>query len=192
MAEMAVLADESAPRAVDCAVGCRSGSRLACCPPPWAFLPALPLTANGKVDRKALAKLRAGAGHTGRGRRRNGAADSDRGAGGGIFAEVLRLERRGGGRLFALGGHSLLATQVASRVLSVLGVELPLRTGLRDADGGGPPAGSTCVRPRPPAAPLVRVSRREPLVLSFAQLRLWFWTRWSRGARSTTFRWWSS
>jgi acyl carrier protein len=47
----------------------------------------------------------------------------------GIFAAVLQREqvsRRG--NFFALGGHSLLATQVMSRVRSVFGVEVPLRS----------------------------------------------------------------
>ncbi|MEA2562150.1 MAG: hypothetical protein QOH06_3654 [Acidobacteriota bacterium] len=45
-----------------------------------------------------------------------------------LFSEALGLERIGiHSSFFDLGGHSLLATQVASRVRSSLGVELPLQ-----------------------------------------------------------------
>src|SRR6185436_11491354 len=99
-------------------------------PAGWVFLPALPLTANGKVDRQALAQLRP--------ERETAAGGSGAGAAAqtpteelvaGIFADVLGLEQVGPeDDFFALGGHSLLATQVASRVCSAFGLELPVRT----------------------------------------------------------------
>jgi acyl carrier protein len=91
------------------------------------LLAALPLTAQGKVDRIALPAP--------------GRADladaSSFGAPGtpieeeiaAIWAEVLKLERVGvHDNFFALGGHSLLATQVVSRLRSAFGIDLPLRT----------------------------------------------------------------
>src|SRR6185503_12285440 len=89
----------------------------------------------------------------------------------------LRIERVGvTDNFFELGGHSLLATQVVSRVRQVLQQEVAVRTlfeaptigelGERLASGSEGPAVTM------PA--LVKVSRGEPLPLSFAQQRLWF------------------
>ncbi|HKH48265.1 MAG TPA: amino acid adenylation domain-containing protein, partial [Thermoanaerobaculia bacterium] len=138
-------------------------------PAACTVLPELPLTANGKVDRRALARLRL-----------------ERPAGvaprtpteelvAGIFAELLGMERVGiTESFFALGGHSLLATQVASRVRSVFGVELPVRSFLEAPTVEGL-AGWIERSARGAAVErIVRVSREEPLALSFAQQRLWF------------------
>ncbi|HEV7518074.1 MAG TPA: amino acid adenylation domain-containing protein, partial [Thermoanaerobaculia bacterium] len=94
---------------------------------PAAFvpLPGLPLTAQGKVDRRALSEpageeLEAGewvAPHT--------PFEEVLAA---IWSEVLGRERGGVTEdFFDLGGHSLLATRVASRVRAAFGVELSLK-----------------------------------------------------------------
>ena len=90
------------------------------------FLDSLPLTASGKVDRRALPAPDgsrpdlAEAYLAPRNRTEELLAK--------IWAEVLKLERIGiHDNFFDLGGHSLLATQVASRIREVFRIELPLR-----------------------------------------------------------------
>jgi amino acid adenylation domain-containing protein len=147
-------------------------------PSAWVSLPALPLTANGKVDRKALALLR---------------PDRPRSTGGvprtpaeqriaGIFAELLGIEQVGlEADFFDLGGHSLLATRLVSRVRAVFGVELPLQAVFETPTVEGL-AARIGHSPVLPLDPIVRMPREQPLALSFAQQRLWFLERIEPGA----------
>ena len=84
----------------------------------------IPLTPNGKVDRKALPKPKQAVS----GEEYVGPRTAVEEIVGGIFGEVLRVERIGiHDNFFEMGGHSLLATQVFSRVKRAFGVELGLR-----------------------------------------------------------------
>jgi amino acid adenylation domain-containing protein len=144
---------------------------------PSAFveLERLPLTLNGKVDKRALPE-----------------PEPEVESGGeyvaprtpaeevlcGIWAEVLGVERVGvEDDFFEMGGHSLLATQVVSRVREAFGVEVGLREmferprveGLARAVEEARREGAGLAAPG-----MARVSRGGELPLSFAQQRLWF------------------
>ncbi|MGE8465635.1 MAG: non-ribosomal peptide synthase/polyketide synthase [Pseudomonas putida] len=87
------------------------------------LLATLPLTVNGKLDRKALpqpdARLLQGDYLAPRSELEQQIAA--------VWAEVLKLEKVGlHDNFFELGGHSLLATQVLARLQIELGMNLPL------------------------------------------------------------------
>ncbi|MCY1015594.1 non-ribosomal peptide synthase/polyketide synthase [Pyxidicoccus sp. MSG2] len=138
-------------------------------------LDALPLTANAKVDRKALPAPNSNAASRGETYVAPRTPTEQRLAE--LFSQVLRVQRVGvQDDFFELGGHSLLATQVISRIRATLGVELPLRA-LFEAPSVAALAArvETPVSSRALQAPsLLPVSRSGPLPLSFAQQRLWF------------------
>ncbi|HEX7241395.1 MAG TPA: condensation domain-containing protein, partial [Longimicrobiaceae bacterium] len=149
-------------------------------PAAFVVLERLPLTANGKVDRRALPapERESGGGHAGP---RTAAEEVLSG----IWAEVLGVERVGVEEgFFELGGHSLLATQVVSRASRAFGVEVPLRVLFEAPTVAALAERVEVLRGSGAAAapPIERVSRAEPLPLSFAQQRLWLVDRLEPGS----------
>jgi amino acid adenylation domain-containing protein len=145
-------------------------------PAAFVVLEQMPLTPNGKIDRRALPAPDA----------HEQTAERDyvpprtptEEVLAGIFFEVLGRDKVGiHDNFFDLGGHSLLATRVNSWVRSAFQIEMPLRclfelpsiaelsttVDLLIREGGGLEA--------PPITP---APRSGCLPLSFAQQRLWF------------------
>ncbi|NNB91384.1 non-ribosomal peptide synthetase, partial [Corallococcus exiguus] len=89
------------------------------------MLDALPLTANAKVDRKALPVPDGSAPVRATYEAPRNELEQQLAT---LCGELLRVERVGvHDDFFELGGHSLLATQLVSRIRTTFGVELPLR-----------------------------------------------------------------
>jgi amino acid adenylation domain-containing protein len=145
-------------------------------PSAFVLLNTLPLTANGKIDRRALP-----------------APDQSRPEIeesyvapltpeeqllAEIWAEVLKLEKVGiHDNFFELGGHSLLATQAISRIQRMFKVELPLRALFERptvAELANRVEEIRGKERRLPASPIVAYPRDRDLPLSFSQQRLWF------------------
>jgi non-ribosomal peptide synthetase component F/acyl carrier protein len=142
-------------------------------PSEYVWLEKMPLTGNGKVDRKALPEA--------------GWREEDEGYEGpetaveeivaGIWESVMKRERVSvEENFFELGGHSLMATQVMSRLREAFKVEMPLRMIFekgtvremaREIERGR--GGKEDKAPR-----IERVEREGVMELSYAQQRLWF------------------
>ncbi len=146
-------------------------------PAAFVALPSLPLTSNGKLDRRALPAPEASALARGEYVVPRGPVEE---AIAGVFADVLGVppERVGAhDGFFDLGGHSLLATMVAVRLRSALGVEVPLRAIFESPTPAGLAlhvSGAVADGAVPVAPAIRRAPVDAPPVLSFAQERLWF------------------
>ncbi len=144
-------------------------------PSVFLIMQALPITASGKVDRKALPLPDVW----------------DSGSSNptvectvveqilaGIWCNLLNLDRVGlTDRFFELGGHSLAATQVISRVRAVFGTELPLQALFESPTIAGlAKRVEQNLRQglRAEIPPITPCPRGAPLQLSFNQQRLWF------------------
>ncbi|KTC01815.1 non-ribosomal peptide synthetase [Pseudomonas syringae] len=150
---------------------------------PVAFieLTALPLTANGKLDSRALpepdhSSLLGLAYEPPQGDIEIALAQ--------IWAEVLQVERVGRhDHFFDMGGHSLLAMRMVSQVRQQLGMELPLGelfalgelAAVAAALAGAGRSELSLILPAP---------RDQSLPLSFAQQRLWFLAQLEGGSEA--------
>ncbi|MFH0518630.1 amino acid adenylation domain-containing protein [Streptomyces sp. M41] len=134
-------------------------------------LDAFPLTANGKVDRRALPAPDL-SGLTSAGAR--APRDAREEILTGIFADVLGLPSAGSDDdFFSLGGHSLLAARVIARVRQALGAECGIRD-IFESRTAAALAERLAERGASGRPALTAVERPEPLPLSYAQRRLWF------------------
>ena len=144
---------------------------------PSAFvrLEELPLTPNGKLDRKALP---APDGESMVKRSYEAPEGEIEETLARLWSELLGVERVGRqDHFFELGGHSLLAVRLLSRVREALQVEVPLTRlfGEPTLAGQGEAIAAIVESRGVQALPAIgRVSREGPLLLSFAQQRLWF------------------
>ncbi|PSB57974.1 non-ribosomal peptide synthetase [Chamaesiphon polymorphus] len=148
-------------------------------PSAFMLLESMPLTANGKIDRRKLPVPEISRNQLAVGfvAPRNPTEEMLVK----VWAEVLANEHIGiDDNFFALGGHSLLGTQLISRVKNAFNIDLPLHS-LFEAPTIAELAQyiqqvqqtATAV----PQPPIQVVNRDRPIPLSFAQQRLWFLDR---------------
>src|SRR5882762_4828612 len=150
-------------------------------PAAYVRLERMPLTANGKLNRKGLPAPEGDAYAVREYEAPRGETEKKLAE---IWAELLKVERVGRqDNFFELGGHSLLAVRMVSRIRQVLGVEAAVRDLFthpilndfaRNLEGA--------VQTKLP--PIVGVERSERLLLSFAQQRLWFLAQMEGGSEA--------
>ncbi|OUL35844.1 hypothetical protein BV372_09645 [Nostoc sp. T09] len=144
-------------------------------PAAFVMLEALPLTSNGKVDRRALpipdaSSVSSSANFVAP---RNPTEEILATA----WAQVLGLERVGiDDNFFELGGHSLLATQVISRLRQALNVEISLRSLFANPTIANFAQAIAQLQTADDLnhQSIPQLTNRESIPLSFAQQRVWF------------------
>jgi acyl carrier protein len=96
-------------------------------PSAFLMLDSIPLTANGKVDMRALPSAEHGQSQAEREFISPRTPEEEKVVA--IWTEVLKLDRISvNDNFFELGGHSLLATQIISRIRNVFRVQMPLHS----------------------------------------------------------------
>ncbi|MEG4227987.1 amino acid adenylation domain-containing protein [Microcoleus sp. N9_B2] len=144
-------------------------------PSAFVLLEAMPLTPNGKIDRRSLRAPDTNTAEFESNFTEPRTPDEQLIAE--IWAEVLGLERVGiHDNFFELGGHSLLATQAIARLREAFQIELPLRVLFESPTVATVTESLLQYRTEQnlKAPPIDRASREGELPLSFAQQRLWF------------------
>ncbi|MEV4130173.1 amino acid adenylation domain-containing protein, partial [Nocardia sp. NPDC049707] len=141
-------------------------------PAAFVTLEAMPLNANGKLDRRALPKPVFEV-HTFR-----APSTPIEEIVAQIFGEVLDLPRVGvDDDFFDLGGNSLIATQVASRIGTALDTRVPVRMVFEASTVAALAARVESHAGAGARSALVARERPEAVPLSLAQQRMWFLNR---------------
>lgn len=142
-------------------------------PAAYVAVAEIPITANGKIDRRALPEPEIAS----TAEYRVPATDTERSIAA-LFGELLGRERVGADdSFFDLGGHSLLATKLVAAVRARCGVDIGVQDVFELATVSGlaahvdevAAAGGVATRPA-----IVPVPHDGPLQMSAAQLRQWF------------------
>ncbi|MCB8909519.1 non-ribosomal peptide synthase/polyketide synthase [Rhodococcus rhodochrous] len=141
-------------------------------PSAFVVIDAIPLTVNGKLDRRALPEPV----FETRGFRAPSTPIEEIVAG--VFADVLGVDRIGADDdFFALGGNSLIATQVVSRLGAALDAQVPVRTLFEASTVAELATRVEQESGRGARVPLTARTRPESIPLSPAQQRMWFLNR---------------
>ncbi len=152
-------------------------------PVSFIFLKALPLTANGKLDRNALpAPEEVASRKTSFIAPRTPVEEVLAG----IWTQLLGVPQVSiNDNFFELGGHSLLATQVISRIRTSFGAEISLPQLFESPNLAALAAQIEApVGEHHEIVTITPVSRDKNLPLSFAQQRLWFFDQFEPGSSS--------
>jgi acyl carrier protein len=142
----------------------------------FVYVDKIPLTSNGKVDRKSLPapdlSLRSIADEYVAPQSTLELSLSS------IWSEVLKVEKIGiHDNFFKIGGHSLLATQVISRIRHAYNIDIPLRALFEQPTIAalGKVVDSLIKQNSSSLLPSITPQERpDSIPLSFAQQRLWF------------------
>ncbi|MDB9435751.1 amino acid adenylation domain-containing protein [Dolichospermum lemmermannii CS-548] len=146
-------------------------------------LEQLPLTANGKLDRRALP-----APNTGISTNLETPVTPTEELLASLWQGLLKVKSVGrSDNFFELGGHSLLATQLVTRIRDIFGVEVPVRkifeqNILSELARQIDKASASVALP-----PISPQSENEPKTPSFAQSRLWFIAQLEAKGTSSTY-----
>ncbi|MGN5235876.1 non-ribosomal peptide synthase/polyketide synthase [Rhodococcus sp. SJ-3] len=141
-------------------------------PSAFVVIDSIPLTVNGKLDRRALPEP---AFET---REFRAPSTPIEEIVAGVFADVLGVERVGtDDDFFALGGNSLIATQVVSRLGAALDAQVPVRALFEASTVSALAARVEQESGRGGRVPLVAGPRPVRVPLSPAQQRMWFLNR---------------
>jgi amino acid adenylation domain-containing protein len=146
----------------------------------------MPLTANGKLDRKALPAPEADAYARQAYEAPQGETEKMLAE---MWAELLQVKRVGrGDNFFSLGGHSLQAVRVVTHIRQRLGVAMTVADLFAHAVLAD--LASSLKRAMPAELPpIVRVGRGPRLPLSFAQQRLFFLAQMEEASRAYHVPW---
>ncbi|MGC5831634.1 non-ribosomal peptide synthase/polyketide synthase [Ralstonia pseudosolanacearum] len=150
-------------------------------PAAYVRLERLPLTLNGKLDRKGLPAPEGQAYASTAYEAPQGEVEQTLA---GIWQTLLGVERVGRhDDFFALGGHSLQAVRLVAQVRTQLGAELGLTELFAQPSLSA--VAQAIVRGQGSALPAITVADRgEALPLSFAQQRLWFLAQMEGGSEA--------